>query len=148
MRRSPGNVLSFLASAAAGQDTASTFERVTFVAREESSCLRVRRSSGDEARFPLLDTGAPPLALEAGDELLALLGPGTGDGVVLGRIGAPRATAVPAHLQLEATESVTLKTGSAAVDLRADGKVVIRGDDVLVRAKGTKRIRAGAVSIN
>jgi hypothetical protein len=43
---------------------------------------------------------------------------------------------------------LSLKCGDASIDLRADGKVMIRGEDVLVRAKGTKRIRAGTVSIN
>ena len=41
-----------------------------------------------------------------------------------------------------------LKGQFPADDLRADGKVRSRGDDVLVRAKGTQRIRAGSVSIN
>ena len=41
-----------------------------------------------------------------------------------------------------------LRCGEASLDLRADGKVLLRGDDVLVRAKGTQRIRAGTVSIN
>jgi hypothetical protein len=66
--------------------------------------------------------------------------------VVLGRIGpyAPH----QARVLLESHESLSLKCGESSIDLRADGKVMIRGDDVLVRAKGTKRIRAGTVSIN
>jgi hypothetical protein len=36
----------------------------------------------------------------------------------------------------------------STVDLRADGKVMVRGEDVLLRAKGTQRIRAGTVAIN
>jgi hypothetical protein len=49
---------------------------------------------------------------------------------------------------LQAAHTLSLQCGLSSIDLRADGKVVIKGDDVLVRAKGTKRIRAGSVSIN
>jgi len=72
-------------------------------------------------------------------------------GVVLGRIGpyAPAQAAAPAqHVTIEATQTLTLKCGEASVDLRADGKLMIRGEDVLVRARGTQRIKAGTVSIN
>ena len=53
-----------------------------------------------------------------------------------------------AHLSIESVGQLTLVCGQASIDLRADGKVMIRGEDVLVRAKGTQRIRAGTVSIN
>ena len=66
--------------------------------------------------------------------------------VVLGRIGAY--TAAPEHVTIRAAETLTLQCGDSQVDLRADGKLMIRGDDVLVRAKGTQRIRAGTVAIN
>ena len=51
-------------------------------------------------------------------------------------------------MALQASESLSLTCGQASIELRADGKVLIRGDDVLLRAKGTQRIRAGTVSIN
>jgi hypothetical protein len=66
--------------------------------------------------------------------------------IVLGRIGPY--TAAPAQVTIEAAETLTLKCGDSHLDLRADGKLMIRGDDVLVRAKGTQRIRAGTVAIN
>jgi len=66
--------------------------------------------------------------------------------VVLGRIG--RFGRPAERVELEAGQTLSLKCGDASIDLRADGKVMIRGEDVLVRAKGTKRIRAGTVSIN
>ncbi|MBL8288648.1 MAG: hypothetical protein JNL85_11755 [Rubrivivax sp.] len=69
-------------------------------------------------------------------------------GVVVGRIARYTAPASADALALEAGEALKLKCGESSIDLRADGKVVINGDDVLVRAKGTKRIRAGSVSIN
>ena len=92
--------------------------------------------------------------LELGDELLLNAFDSRTRPVVIGRIGpyvkplAPPAMGGQEQLTLEATQSLTLKCGESSIDLRADGKVMIRGDDVLVRAKGTNRIRAGTVSIN
>ncbi len=84
-----------------------------------------------------------PLVID--DAVLVQPMPGGQRAIVLGRIGpytpAPRVT-------IEAAETLTLKCGDSSVDLRADGKLMIRGEDVLVRAKGTQRIRAGTVSIN
>lgn len=87
-------------------------------------------------------------ALEIGDALLALAPDESGRGVVLGRIGRYRAPQPEAHVTIEAGETLTLKCGESSVDLRADGKVMVRGEDVLLRAKGTQRIRAGTVAIN
>lgn len=67
-------------------------------------------------------------------------------GICLGAIG--NLAAPPRQVTLECADRLTLKCGEASIDLRADGKVMIRGEDVLVRAKGTKRIRAGTVAIN
>ena len=67
---------------------------------------------------------------------------------MLGRIGRYQEPGTQRQVTIEAQESVTLKCGDSSVDLRADGKLMIRGEDVLVRAKGTQRIRAGTVSIN
>lgn len=79
--------------------------------------------------------------------LMALTGEGERP-VVVGRIVPRPAPAVPSNVTIEATDTLTLKCGDASVDLRADGKVMVRGDDVLLRAKGTQRIRAGHVAIN
>ncbi|MBI5718678.1 MAG: hypothetical protein HZC37_13425 [Burkholderiales bacterium] len=98
----------------------------------------------------LMSSGGPAPALEIGDELLLTAVAGRTRPVVVGRIGpyVPPAAGAPAELTLEATQTLRLKCGESSLDLRADGKLMIRGDDVLVRAKGTQRIRAGTVSIN
>ena len=112
--------------------------------------LRVTTPAGDDWACEWLDTGSPPNPpLAAGDTLL-VMPPGM-DGtpaLVLGRVGLYRPEALPPKLVLGATETVSLRCGESSVDLRADGKVMIRGEDVLVRAKGTQRIRAGTVAIN
>jgi hypothetical protein len=66
--------------------------------------------------------------------------------VVVGRL--KQAGHPPKTLELAAAERVTIRCGDASIDLRADGKVLIKGDDVTVHAKGTQRIRAGNVAIN
>lgn len=86
--------------------------------------------------------------LAVGDAVLATPLAGDDGGVVLGRLGAYVAPEIQRRGHIEASERLTLKCGQSSIDLRADGKVMIRGEDVLVRAKGTKRIRAGTVSIN
>lgn len=115
--------------------------------------LRVRFDNGFDALCECLVSGSPiEPALNAGDRLLVLPQTEQHLGVVLGRVGKyvhPKSPASPPRiLSLEASEVVTLRCGQSSIDMRADGKVMIRGEDVLVRAKGTKRIRAGTVAIN
>ncbi len=124
--------------------------RGRLVAIESDGMLRVRVAGEQDLRCAWLETGAK-IELAVGDVLLVL--PPTDEplGVVLGRIGryqAPQPAAPEAHVTIEASETLVLKCGEASVDLRADGKVMIRGDDMLLRAKGTQRIKAGSVNIN
>ena len=116
------------------------------VAIQDDGSLRVETPDGQQVDCDwLVSDLTRGVSLGAGDSvLLQPMQPGQRS-VVLGRIG--RYTP-PAHLQIEATESLTLKCGEACVDLRADGAIMVRGEDVLLRAKGTQRIRAGTVSIN
>ncbi len=87
--------------------------------------------------------------LELGDTLLVLSDfTKPSASVALGRIGRYSAPTIPLNHTIEASRSLSLRCGESSIDLRADGKVLIKGDDVTVRAKGTKRIRAGTVSIN
>lgn len=107
----------------------------------------------DEERADLpcdwLDTQSLHVSpLEVGDTVLVQFLEGASRGIVLGRVGPYRAPAPVARFTLEATEVLTFKCGDATLDLRADGKAVLRGDDVLIRARGLQRIKAGSVSIN
>jgi hypothetical protein len=88
----------------------------------------------------------PQSALAAGDTVLVMDVDGEqGRPVVMGKVGA---YAPPAQLTLQAPDALSLKCGQAGVELRADGRVLIKGEDVTVHAKGTQRIRAGTVAIN
>lgn len=89
------------------------------------------------------------LRLAIGDALLVLPGPaGSNTGIALGRIGRYTVPEPPAELTLSATQSLSLQCGESSLTLRADGQVLLKGEDVQVRAKGTHRIRAGNVAIN
>ena len=114
--------------------------------------LSVRFGDGRECLCDWLEASGPLVpALAPGDHVLVLPPSQDLTGVVLGRVGRyrmPESMAPQAHVTIEAAESLTLKCGEASIDLRADGKVMVRGEDVLLRAKGTQRIRAGTVSIN
>lgn len=94
----------------------------------------------------LENAGQLAVALAPGDTLL-VCAPGAGQpAVATGRIG--RYVGRPAELNLKADSAVSLQCGAASLELRADGQVLLKGEDVVLRAKGTQRIRAGTVSIN
>ncbi|QSI78981.1 MULTISPECIES: hypothetical protein [Niveibacterium] len=115
----------------------------------EDGTLWVRDEAWAERPCDWLDTHALRVdALNVGDTVLVQFFDGDARGVVLGRVGPYRAPSPAARFTLEATEVLTLKCGDATLDLRADGKAVLKGDDVLIRARGLQRIKAGSVSIN
>jgi len=51
-------------------------------------------------------------------------------------------------LHLEATEEVVLKCGKSSIVLNAQGKVLVKGSEVISRAAGEIKIRGVFVSIN
>jgi hypothetical protein len=75
-------------------------------------------------------------------------------GVILGRIGQSHAPkvfegdAVPEELVLEARKSLTLRVGEGSITIREDGKILIKGKDLVSYAQRMNRIKGGAVSIN
>ena len=76
-------------------------------------------------------------------------------GVVLGRVGpsnAPESShppeAVPDELVLEAKNNLILKCGDGSITIRADGKILIKGKDLVSHAQRVNRIKGGSVAIN
>lgn len=102
------------------------------------------------ARLHASDAG---LTLTAGDEVLVHRR-GEGTGVVVGRIGPGRAApavampAVPDELVIEAGSSLTLRVGNGSITLREDGRILIKGSDLVSHATRMNRIRGGSVDIN
>lgn len=103
----------------------------------------------------LLSTGGDQLELFAGDQVLVWsAGSAEGVHVILGRVGEsngplePVEEEVPSELVLEATERISLRCGDGSITVAGDGKVVIRGKQLLSRATQTNRIKGGSVAIN
>jgi hypothetical protein len=86
--------------------------------------------------------------LEAGDEVIVATLPGRVRPVVIGRIGARRASAPPPEVVIAAGAALALRCGSAGITMRADGRILIDGLDIASRAKRLNRISGGSVAIN
>ncbi|OGF13736.1 MAG: hypothetical protein A2W00_03680 [Candidatus Eisenbacteria bacterium RBG_16_71_46] len=138
------------------------------VAIESDGRVRVRIGAGRGPDVPceVLQTGTTAAArLTVGSDVLVACPEEPGrPGVILGTVGsaeavadAPGAAAAPASepmrlvhrdIVIEAGEELTLRCGEASIKIRRDGKIVIRGEHILSRAKGTQRIKGGSVAIN
>lgn len=96
---------------------------------------------------------APHSQLSAGDPVLVWTSGLEGEaGVVLGRLGRrsqdETSTAMPDEIVLEARTALTLKVGDGSITIREDGRVLIKGKDLVSHAKRMNRIRGGSVTIN
>jgi hypothetical protein len=124
-------------------------QRAELLAINENGSLLVRTADGHEFHCDWLEnTDNSNISLEIGNRLLCIPATEQEPGIVLGRIGSYCKPQPQEHLTIEATESLTLKCGESSVELRRDGRTMLRGEDVLLRAKGTQRIRAATVAIN
>ena len=105
----------------------------------------------------------PVTADDVGREVaVALSGPGQQDPLVVGFVQSAaelaRSRAAPGrHLEarldgtrvvLEAEQEIELRCGKSTLLLRADGKIVLRGENLVSSAAGPNRIRGGSVQIN
>lgn len=54
----------------------------------------------------------------------------------------------PTSLVLEATQELTLRVGDGSITIRRDGKILIKGKDLVSHAQRVNRIKGGSVSIN
>lgn len=119
----------------------------------DSGAIIVQVSGGSDAYFTcdvLLSDGI--LKLKTGDSVLVVVPSSTEErGVVLGLVGpyrppAPLFRSVE-HLTVEATESLQLKCGESSIELREEG-VLIKGKDIVSRARRIQKIKGGTVAIN
>jgi hypothetical protein len=51
-------------------------------------------------------------------------------------------------LVLNAEQELVIRCGTASIQLRRDGKIVIKGTEVVSRASGANKIKGGVVNIN
>lgn len=136
--------------------TAITRGRVDSISEDGS--LLVNTDSG---MLPCeqLTSGERPVTLAVGDPVLVWHTGRQGErGVVLGRTGASPAAApertldvdtdTPDSIVLEAKHSLILRVGEGSITIREDGRILIKGKDLVSHAQRLNRIRGGAVSIN
>jgi hypothetical protein len=104
----------------------------------------------DDRRYQIMHGSDTGLTLSDGDAVVVWHS-GRPDelGVVLGRVdrnSGPRQQ--PDELVIEAKQSLTLKVGDGSITIREDGRILIKGKDLVSHAKRTNRIRGGSVQIN
>ena len=118
------------------------------VGGEDDGVFRVY-VAGETVLCDLLQTSAAPLVIEQGNPVLVLL-PGENEerGVILGRIAPPISPGVPEEIVVKARKNFTIQCGEGSITLRGDGKVLIKGKDLVLRAQRMNRIKGGAVAIN
>jgi hypothetical protein len=121
--------------------------------------LIVERSDGGNLLCEVLATvDLDLLTLGEGDTVLCWV-PSTEqeEAVVLGRLQRSEGAAgdqlksrlsIPDALVLEARKSLTLRVGDGSITIREDGKILIKGKDLVSHAKRMNRIRGGSVAIN
>lgn len=128
----------------------------------------VRVHQGAESWFvtaETLITSDVPLTLSPNDRVLCLVEAENHEhGVILGRLGGVtprpetheriRRAAIETDdqpqdsLTIEAKHSLTLRVGDGSITIREDGKILIKGKDLVSHAQRMNRIKGGAVSIN
>ena len=137
------------------------------VAIVDDGAIMVRVPQGQEdviVSAALLVTSALPVPLRVGDAVLCFAESCDVDHLlIIGRIDGPRGPGkeespprvaagasgdVADSLVLEAKESLTIRVGDGSITLRQDGKVLIKGKDLVSHAQRVNRIKGGSVAIN
>lgn len=125
--------------------------RAEVIAVQETGVVLVAADNADQIECDVLHTSEKEsLQLAAGNSVLVWFPqPGSGRGVILGRIGpvTPSGPEVPDELVLEAAKNLTIKCGDGSITIR-DGRILIKGKDLVSHARRTNRIKGGAVAIN
>lgn len=112
----------------------------------EDGAVLVEMADGRRLACVRVHASDAPLTLAPGDEVLVLPRP-AGPALLLGRIGASAADG-PDELVLEARSRLTLRVGDGSITLGGDGRILLKGRDLVSHAARTNRIRGGSVEIN
>jgi hypothetical protein len=103
----------------------------------------------EETLCDVLVTSERPLNLYPGDEVVLAFTGESERPFVLGRIGpSAEARETPDEIVLEAKKGLVLRVGEGSITIRADGKILIKGNDLVSHAKRMNRIRGGSVALN
>lgn len=90
--------------------------------------------------------------LHPGDKVLAV--PTASGYVVTGRLRAPaenpppRLEAQEGHLRLEAPRSIRLQAGQSWIEIHADGRIQIDGEQITGLAAGRMRLQGATIELN
>lgn len=126
------------------------------VLRVDGGSVRVALTASPDTRISdlactVLCRGSDRPVYEPGDPVLVWRESET-DGTVLGKIGlqgdASETAQEADEVVLEARKRLTLRVGGGSITIREDGKILIKGKDLVSHAKRMNRIRGGSVAIN
>ncbi|HEU4457340.1 MAG TPA: hypothetical protein VFR81_30000 [Longimicrobium sp.] len=136
---------------AASKSTQIVF--ATVIALREDGTVEVVPDGRDAGLMcDVLEPGVSELGLAPGDSVLVRPAESRSRrSVILGRIARMRAMVretTPDELVIEAKHSLTLRVGDGSITIREDGRIVIKGKDLVSHARGMNRIRGGSVAIN
>jgi hypothetical protein len=121
---------------------------------EDLSVVVVRDGAPADIVCDRLETGGDDVHLAVGDAVLIWESGNQGErGVLFGRIGpslSPPADKddVPEEVVVEASETLVLRVGDGSIALTADGRILIKGTDLVSHATRLNRVKGGAVAIN
>ena len=121
--------------------------RVSYI-DADGSCFVSVSDADEPVRAQIVASEAAGLSEDT--EVLLAIGGARGP-VVIGPIVDSifeRESSVERHVSLEAGESVTIKCGASSITMRQDGTVVIKGEDLITRARRQNKIRGATVKIN
>jgi hypothetical protein len=136
----------------------SAVRRATLLHVDDDAAARVlfEDDEAEEAECDLLYASSAQPRYTPGDTVLVWRPAAAERGVILGRIGpasaveAPLVAAsnTPDELTLEARHLLTLRVGAGSITIREDGRILIKGKDLVSHAQRLNRIKGGAVAIN
>ena len=135
----------------------TAFSRATIVKTGNDGVSVSVEREGDDAAIVCCDVieNVAKLPLASGDEVLVWMGSGSKGSrpIIIGRvthrvIEDADVPEMPDTLVLEAKQSLTLRVGEGSITIREDGKILIKGKDLVSHAQRMNRIKGGAVSIN
>ena len=128
---------------------------VSSVQSDDTVCVRLRAEEGGQLLCQLLQTSdSQILHLTPGDTVLLWAPRGEDErAIIFGRLGPsdgePTASKEPPdETVIEAKHSLTLRVGEGSITIREDGKILIKGKDLVSHAQRVNRIKGGAVQIN
>jgi hypothetical protein len=125
--------------------------RIVIVEVDGSVVVTCDDAEGLQHHCDVLEASDVGLRLSVDDAVFVWLAGDDQRGIVLGRLGASHAPLLPNEpdeLVIEATKSLTLRVGEGSITIREDGKILIKGKDLVSHAQRMNRIKGGAVSIN